>query len=73
MRRHGRIILLSRERSLAGQQLPHHPLLEEAGLVAPGFGSRDLGVHVGLEAAIVAMYEKELIVLRFYRKNGRHG
>src|SRR5690606_31381381 len=35
------------EPRLAGEQLLHHRLLEVAGLVAAGFESRQLGVHVG--------------------------
>ena len=46
--RHGR--LRRNEPRLAGEQLLHHPLLELAGLVAPGFERRQLGVHVGEDA-----------------------
>ncbi len=37
----------SNQTGIVGQQLLHHPLLEELGRVAAGFVGRDPGVHVG--------------------------
>jgi hypothetical protein len=42
-----RVLCLSHETDPPGQQLLHHPLLEQARLFSTGFEGGDLGVHVG--------------------------